>query len=95
MIFIDEETVKLLLGILEENHYLIKEYERPESLAHYDRAITAIRKALEDKQEPIRGWWLHTNSDKSTNDVSNFQLTNSDKARGWTETHIYAPKDSK
>jgi hypothetical protein len=41
-----DEALKLALEALEENHHLIEEHERPEYLAHYDRVISAVSKAL-------------------------------------------------
>jgi len=49
-----QEALKLALEALEENQHLIEEYERPEYLAIYDRAISAVRKALaQPEQEPV------------------------------------------
>jgi hypothetical protein len=45
-----QEALKLALEFLEDNQDLIEGHERPEYLAMYERAISAVRKALE--QEP-------------------------------------------
>jgi hypothetical protein len=49
-----DKALKLALEALEENHHLIEEHERPEYLAHYDRVISAVSKALAAPvQEPV------------------------------------------
>ena len=42
-----EKAARQALEVLEENHHLIEEHERPEYLAHYDRVISGVSKALE------------------------------------------------
>ena len=54
-----QEALKLALEALEENHHLIEEYERPEYCAMYDRAISAVRKALAQPEQ------LHASEDVS------------------------------
>jgi hypothetical protein len=55
-----DEALKWALEVLEENHHLIEEHERPEYLAHYDRVISAVSKALAAPvQEPAA--YLFTN----------------------------------
>jgi len=49
----NKETMKLALEVLQENHHLIEEYEHPDYLAHYDRVIGEVAKALA-KQEQKR-----------------------------------------
>jgi len=49
-----QEALKLALEFLEDNQHLIEEHERPEYLAMYDKAISAVRKALaQPEQEPV------------------------------------------
>jgi hypothetical protein len=40
-------------------------------------------------QEPMRGWWAHTNPETGLIDVVGYQLTQADKAHGWIEQEIY------
>ena len=44
-----QAAMRQMIEVLEENHHLIEEYERPEYLAHYDRVISAGRQALEQQ----------------------------------------------
>lgn len=44
-----QAAMRQMIEVLEENHHLIEEHERPEYLAHYDRVISAGRRALEQQ----------------------------------------------
>jgi hypothetical protein len=46
-----KEAMKLALEALEENHHLIEEHERPDYLAHYDRVISEVAKALAKQEQ--------------------------------------------
>ena len=54
------DVMKQVLDVLQENHHLIEEHERPEYLALYDRQIAAfeqaIKQAEQDKSDYRFGW---------------------------------------
>ena len=54
-------------------------------------AIRAIDEALaQPQQEPVAcGWWEHTSPVTGIKDVQDWQLTEADKASGWTEQPLY------
>jgi len=60
-----DRALDLALEVLEENHHLIEEHERPEYLAHYDRVISAVSKARSAPvQEPVAWMFEDDEGDK-------------------------------
>jgi hypothetical protein len=55
-----KKAMKMALDALEENHHLIEEHERPDYLAHYDRVISEVAKALakQEQGETVAVWEL-------------------------------------
>jgi tmRNA-binding protein len=48
------DVMKQVLDVLQENHHLIEEHERPEYLALYDRQIAALEQAIkQEEQQPV------------------------------------------